>query len=67
MIKAKEQGKGSRMELSNPASKPADPSVVINVSRLVTAYYTRRPDRGIGEKVPSVGVRICDGLKPLGA
>jgi phosphoglucomutase len=32
------------MEISKLAGKPADPSLLINVPRLVTAYYTGRPD-----------------------
>ena len=32
------------MEISPLAGKPADQSVLINVPRLVTAYYTGRPD-----------------------
>jgi Phosphoglucomutase/phosphomannomutase, alpha/beta/alpha domain I len=34
------------MEVSKLAGKPADPSVLINVPRLVTAYYTGLPDPG---------------------
>src|SRR5438552_5501753 len=32
------------MAISPLAGKPADPSLLINVPRLVTAYYTGRPD-----------------------
>jgi phosphoglucomutase len=32
------------MTISPLAGKPADPSILINVPRLVTAYYTGRPD-----------------------
>src|SRR5688572_26037351 len=39
--------KVSRMEVSKLAGKPADPSLLINVSRLITAYYTRRPDPSV--------------------
>ncbi|HXV80526.1 MAG TPA: phosphoglucomutase (alpha-D-glucose-1,6-bisphosphate-dependent) [Candidatus Binatia bacterium] len=35
------------MEVSKLAGKPADPSLLINVSRLITAYYTRRPDPSV--------------------
>ncbi len=31
----------------SPAGKPADPSLLINVPRLVTAYYTGRPDPSV--------------------
>jgi len=40
------------MEVSPLAGKPADPSILINVPRLVTAYYTGRPDPSIpGQRV----------------
>ena len=32
------------MEVSPLAGKPADPSMLVNVPRLITAYYTERPD-----------------------
>ncbi len=35
------------MEISPLAGKPADPSLLINVPRLVTAYYTGRPDPSV--------------------
>ena len=35
------------MAISPLAGKPADPSLLINVSRLVTAYYTGRPDPSV--------------------
>ena len=35
------------MEISKLAGKPADPSLLINVPRLVTAYYTGRPDTSV--------------------
>ena len=35
------------MEISKLAGKPADPSLLINVPRLVTAYYTGRPDPSV--------------------
>src|SRR5215813_5608715 len=35
------------MPISPLAGKPADPSLLINVPRLVTAYYTRRPDPSV--------------------
>jgi phosphoglucomutase len=35
------------MTISPLAGKPADPSLLINVSRLVTAYYTGRPDASV--------------------
>jgi phosphoglucomutase len=35
------------MTISPLAGKPADPSLLINVPRLVTAYYTGRPDPSV--------------------
>src|SRR5271157_3255453 len=32
------------MNISANAGKPADPSILVNVPRLVTAYYAERPD-----------------------
>ncbi len=40
------------MQISPLAGKPADPSILINVPRLVTAYYTGRPDPSVpGQRV----------------
>src|SRR6266478_6474085 len=40
------------MHVSPLAGKPADPSILINVPRLVTAYYTGRPDPSVpGQRV----------------
>ena len=38
------------MQVSPLAGKPADPSTLINVPKLVTAYYTGRPDPSIAEQ-----------------
>ncbi len=35
------------MPISPLAGKPADTSLLVNVPRLVTAYYTRRPDQSV--------------------
>jgi phosphoglucomutase len=35
------------MQVSVLAGKPADPSILVNVPRLVTAYYTGRPDPSV--------------------
>jgi phosphoglucomutase len=35
------------MNISPLAGKPAEPSMLVNVARLVTAYYTERPDPSI--------------------
>jgi phosphoglucomutase len=32
------------VKVSEAAGKPADPSIMVNVPELVTAYYTLRPD-----------------------
>jgi phosphoglucomutase len=40
------------MPVSPLAGKPADPSILVNVPRLVTAYYTERPDPAVaGQRV----------------
>jgi phosphoglucomutase len=40
------------MEISPLAGKPADPSTLVNIPRLVTAYYSERPDPSIrGQRV----------------
>jgi phosphoglucomutase len=40
------------MQVSTLAGKPVDPSMLINVSSLVTAYYTGRPDPSVpGQRV----------------
>jgi phosphoglucomutase len=40
------------MAISPLAGKPADPSILVNVPRLVTAYYTGRPDPSVaGQRV----------------
>jgi phosphoglucomutase len=35
---------GGQMKVNAAAGKPADPSVLVNIPKLVTAYYTLRPD-----------------------
>src|SRR5215472_4519607 len=35
------------MSVSPLAGKPAEPSLLVNVPRLVTAYYTERPDPSV--------------------
>ncbi len=32
------------MEISPAAGKPADPSILTNIPRLVTAYFAQQPD-----------------------
>src|SRR5215471_5054147 len=43
------------MPISPLAGKPADPSLLINVPRLVTAYYTRRVDAAVPAQRVSFG------------
>ena len=43
------------MGISPLAGKPADPSLLVNVPRLVTAYYTRRPDPAVPAQRVSFG------------
>src|SRR5215510_6869453 len=38
------------MAVSPLAGQPADPSILINVPRLLTAYYTERPDPSVPEQ-----------------
>ena len=41
---------------TNPAAgKPADPSMLVDVPRLMTAYYTRRPDVSVPEQQVAFG------------
>ena len=43
------------MELSPLAGKPADPALLVNVPKLVTAYYTDTPDPSVTEQRVSFG------------
>jgi phosphoglucomutase len=43
------------MPISPLAGKPADPSLLINVPEIVTAYYTRRPDPAVPAQRVSFG------------
>ena len=38
------------MNVSLRAAKPADPSMLVNVPKLVTAYYTEVPDPSVPEQ-----------------
>ncbi len=38
------------MSVSPLAGQPAEQSILINVPRLVTAYYTERPDLSVAEQ-----------------
>ena len=43
------------MNASPHAGKPAEPSMLVNVPRLVTAYYTEAPDPSVAEERVSFG------------
>jgi phosphoglucomutase len=43
------------MEVSTYAGKAANPAMLVNVPRLITAYYTEEPDLSISEQTVSFG------------
>ena len=43
------------MKLSPFAGKPAEPSMLVNVPKLITAYYTEVPDPSVPEQRVSFG------------
>src|SRR6266436_4325416 len=43
------------MSVDVRAGKPADPSMLANIPRLMTAYYTRRPDPAVREQRVAFG------------
>jgi phosphoglucomutase len=43
------------MPVSRLAGKPADPSILVNVPRLITAYYTERPDPAVAAQRVAFG------------
>ena len=43
------------MKVSPFAGKPAEPSMLVNVPRLVTAYYTETPDPSVPEQRVAFG------------
>jgi phosphoglucomutase len=43
------------MNISPLAGKPADPAVLVNVPRLITAYYSERPDTSIASQRVAFG------------
>src|SRR5438552_2656591 len=43
------------MPMSPLAGKPAPPSMLVNIPRLVTAYYTERPDPAVREQCVAFG------------
>src|SRR5258708_5037435 len=44
-----------KMKISPFAGKPVDPSRLVDVSRLVTAYFTGRPDPGVAAQRVAFG------------
>jgi phosphoglucomutase len=47
--------KEKRVSIDPRAGKPPDPSMLVNIPRLVTAYYTRRPDPSVREQRVAFG------------
>jgi phosphoglucomutase len=45
----------STMKISPFAGKPAEPSMLVNVPKLITAYYTRVPDSSVPEQRVAFG------------
>jgi phosphoglucomutase len=45
----------SNERISSLAGEPAPPQLLVNVSRLITAYYTHRPDAAIAEQKVAFG------------
>jgi phosphoglucomutase len=43
------------MNISPLAGKPADPAMLVNVARLITAYYSERPDTSIASQRVAFG------------
>src|SRR5918992_3873989 len=43
------------MNVSPLAGKPAEPSMLVNIPRLITAYYAERPDPAIDEQRVAFG------------
>jgi phosphoglucomutase len=43
------------MEISPAAGKPADPSILTNIPRLITAYFTQQPDVSVSAQKVSFG------------
>ena len=41
--------------ISEKAGKPADPSMLVNVDRLIAAYYDRKPDPGVPSQAVAFG------------
>src|SRR5579864_4157297 len=43
------------MNISPAAGKPADPSILVNIPRLITAYYAQQPDVSVSSQKVSFG------------
>src|SRR6202166_234651 len=43
------------MNISPAAGKPADPSILVNIPRLITAYYAQQPDVSVPAQKVSFG------------
>src|SRR5450755_1761845 len=43
------------MNISAAAGKPADPSILVNIPRLITAYYAQQPDVSVPAQRVSFG------------
>ncbi len=44
------------MSVDPRAGKPPDPSMLVNIPRLMTAYYTRRPDPSVRDQRVAFGI-----------
>ena len=52
------------MKVSDSAGKPADPAMLVDVSRLVAAYYSERPDPAVPEQRVGFGTSGHRGSAP---
>ena len=49
-LQLKTTGKTAIMEVSPNAGKPAEPEMLVNVPKLVTAYFSEVPDPSVAEQ-----------------
>ncbi|MGO9118268.1 MAG: hypothetical protein ACLQPD_11745 [Desulfomonilaceae bacterium] len=49
------------MKVSPPAEKPAETLMLVNVPRLITAYYTEAPDPSVPEQRLAFGTSVHRG------
>ena len=59
------------MNVGPLAGKPTEPSMLANIPRLVTAYYTGRPDHSVPEQRVAFGLKVMTengwfAARPLG-